>query len=156
MSSTLNTHPLRAGFTLVELLIAVAIVGILAAVALPSFQEQIRRSQRAEGKTALLRAAQLLERNYTANNTYVTDLGPLHGLGADVPVYSGENPLLASGNYRITATNQPCGQIAQCFTLTATRNGTFTDPACGDLTLTSTGVRGRVNGTDTVERCWLR
>jgi type IV pilus assembly protein PilE len=156
MSSTLHIHPLRSGFTLVELLIAVAIVSILAAVALPSFQEQVRRSQRAEGKTALLRAAQLLERNYTANNTYVTDLGPLHGLGADVAVFSGENPALAAGNYRITATNQPCGNIAQCFTLTATQNGTFNDPRCGNLTLTSTGVRGTVGGTETVERCWLR
>jgi type IV pilus assembly protein PilE len=155
MSSTLHTHPLRSGFTLVELLIVVAIVSILAAVALPSFQDQIRRSQRTEGKTALLRAAQLLERNYTVNNTYVTDLGPLHGLGAGAVVYSGENPALAAGNYRITATNQPCGQIAQCFTLTATRNGTFNDAQCGDLTLTSTGVRG-VSGAETVERCWLR
>jgi type IV pilus assembly protein PilE len=156
MSSTLHTHPLRSGFTLVELLIVVAIVSILAAVALPSFQDQIRRSQRTEGKTALLRAAQLLERNYTVNNTYVTDLGPLHGLGVGAAVFSGENPALATGNYRITATNQPCGQITQCFTLRATRNGTFTDPRCGDLTLTSTGVRGTVNGTETVERCWLR
>jgi type IV pilus assembly protein PilE len=156
MNSIRHTHLVRSGFTLVELLITVAIVSILAAVALPSFQEQIRRSQRAEGKAALLRAAQLLERNYTVNNTYVIDLAPLHGLAANATVFSGENPGLAAGNYRITASNQPCGNIAQCYTLTATRNGGFTDPRCGDLTLTSTGVRGRDNGTDTVEQCWLR
>jgi type IV pilus assembly protein PilE len=156
MNSKRHAHPAQSGFTLIELMIIVAIVSILAAVALPSFQEQVRRSQRTEGKTALLRAAQLLERNYTVNNTYVTDLGPLHGLGAGVAVFSGENPALNTGNYRITASNQPCGNIAQCYTLTAARNGTFTDPRCGDLTLTNTGVRGRANGTDTVERCWLR
>jgi type IV pilus assembly protein PilE len=155
MNSRLRRHSTRSGFTLIELMITVAIVSILAAVALPSFQEQVRRSQRAEGKTALLRAAQFLERNYTVTNAYVTDLAPLHGLAPNAVVYSGENPALAAGNYRITASNQPCGN-AQCYTLTATRNGGFTDPRCGDLTLTSTGVRGRVNGTDTVDQCWLR
>jgi Tfp pilus assembly protein PilE len=101
-----------------------------------------------------MRAAQLLERNYTANNTYVTDLAPLHGLAAGAAVFSGENP--TAGNYRITAAGQPCVEgIVLCFTLTATRNG-ITDPACGDLTLTSTGVRGIVDGTDTADRCWLR
>jgi type IV pilus assembly protein PilE len=153
MSSTLHTHPLRSGFTLVELLIVVAIVSILAAVALPSFQDQIRRSQRTEGKTALLRAAQLLERNYTVSNTYAADLGQLHGLGAGAVVYSGENAGLATGNYRIT--NQPCADPTVCYTLTATQNGTFSDPRCGNLTLTSTGARG-VSGAETVERCWLR
>jgi type IV pilus assembly protein PilE len=146
---------MQSGFTLIELMIAVVIVSILAAVALPSFQDQIIRSRRAEGKTALLRAAQLLERNYTVNNTYVTDLAPLHGLAANAPVYSGENPAIAAGNYTITATNQPCGQIAQCYTLTATQNGAFRDPRCGDLTVTSTGVRG-ASGPETVERCWQR
>lgn len=155
MNSKQHAHGPRRGFTLVELLITVAIVSILAAIALPSFQEQVRRSQRTEGKAALLRAAQLLERNYTVNNTYVTDLAPLFGLAAGAVVYSGENAALAGGNYRITASNQPCGQIAQCFTLTATQNGSFSDPRCGNLTLTSTGVRGE-SGTDTVERCWQR
>jgi type IV pilus assembly protein PilE len=156
MNSILHRHSARSGFTLLELLIAVAIVSILAAVALPSFQEQIRRSQRAEGKTALLRAAQLLERNYTVTNSYVVDLAPLHGLAPNAPVYSGENPGNAASNYLITASNQPCGNLTLCYTLTATRNAGFTDPRCGDLTLTNTGVRGRVNGTNTVDQCWLR
>jgi type IV pilus assembly protein PilE len=154
MNSIQRARPAHQGFTLIELMIVVVIVSILAAVALPSFQEQIRRSRRAEGKVALLRAAQLLERNYTVTNQYVADLAPLHGLAAGDAVFSGENPALPAGNYRIT--NQPCALPAQCYTLTATRNGTFTDPGCGDLTLTSTGVRGTVNGTETVERCWLR
>jgi type IV pilus assembly protein PilE len=153
MNAKRHTYTLRSGFTLIELMIVVAIVAILTAVALPSFQDQVRRSQRAEGKVALMRAAQLLERNYTANNTYVVDLAPLYGLAAGAAVFSGENP--AAGNYTIAASNLPCGDIALCFTLTATRNG-INDPACGDLTLTSTGVRGRVNGTDTADRCWLR
>ena len=156
MNSIRHMHTRRAGFTLIELMIVVVIVSILATVALPSFLDQIRRSQRAEGKVALLRAAQLLERNYTVNNAYVTDLAPLHGLAANAPVFSGENPALNAGNYTITATNQPCGNIALCYTLTAAPNGNFSDPRCGTLTLTSAGVRGRVGGTDTVEQCWLR
>ena len=146
----------QSGFTLIELMVTVAIVSILAAVALPSFLDQIVKSRRTEGKTALLRAAQFLERNYTVNNTYVTDLAPLHGLAANAVVYSGENPATATGPYRITATNQPCGQITQCYTLTATQNGGFSDTKCGNLTLTSTGVRGKDGGTLTVQQCWER
>lgn len=154
MNSTQRAHS-RRGFTLVELLIAIAIVSILAAVALPSFQDQIIRSRRAEGKTALLRAAQLLERHYTVNNTYVTDVALVYGLAAGQAVYSGENPTSAASNYRITVSAQADCPITQCYTLTATQNGGFSDSKCGNLSLTSTGVRGK-SGTETAERCWQR
>jgi prepilin-type N-terminal cleavage/methylation domain-containing protein len=68
-----------AGFTLMELLIAVAVIALLAAIALPAYQDQLLKARRSEGKTALLKALQLEERHYTSNGTYIADLGPLFG-----------------------------------------------------------------------------
>ena len=67
--------PRRAttGFTLIELLIAVAIVGIIAGIAYPSYQDQIRKSRRAQGKTELLELAQFMERNFTITGRYNLD-----------------------------------------------------------------------------------
>lgn len=58
------------GFTLIELMIAVAVIGILAAIAYPSYQDSIRKSRRADAKATLLQAAQWMERFYTENNRY--------------------------------------------------------------------------------------
>jgi type IV pilus assembly protein PilE len=58
------------GFTLIELLVTVAIVAILAAIAVPSYQGQIKKSRRADAKSALLELTQFMEKTYTENNTY--------------------------------------------------------------------------------------
>jgi type IV pilus assembly protein PilE len=155
----------KTGFTLLELMVALVVIGILSAIAFPSYQEQVRRAKRAEGKTALLKAAQLQERIYitgdpgVANSlaTYAnnTRLPVLFGLASGATVYSGENPQLNTGAYTITvdALGGTCTDFRQCFVVRATPNGSFTDAKCGQLTLTSTGVRGNT-GTETAARCW--
>ena len=60
------------GFTLIELMITVAVVAILAAVAFPSYQDSLRKSRRADGKNALTQAVANMERYYTERNTYAT------------------------------------------------------------------------------------
>jgi type IV pilus assembly protein PilE len=60
----------KKGFTLIELMVAVAIVGILAAIAIPSYQESMRKSRRADAQSALLNIANAMERYFTQNNTY--------------------------------------------------------------------------------------
>lgn len=67
----------KNGFTLIELMIVVAIVGILAAIAYPSYQEYVARARRADAKTVLLEATQFLERFYTQNGSYVVGTPPL-------------------------------------------------------------------------------
>jgi type IV pilus assembly protein PilE len=143
------------GFTLFELMIVVAIVGILAAVALPAFQNQVIRAKRQEAKAALLKIAQLQERWYTVNSTYTANIPGLLGLPGGT-VYSGEDPASAQGKYVITLTVPGTCTIASCFDLIATPNAPFTDPECGILTLSSTGARGKQGGTDTVTNCWSR
>ena len=135
----------RHGFTLIEVMIAVAIIAILAAVAYPAYQDQILRARRAEGKAALLKAAQLQERNYVNGNpvtgdgvpTYLDSAGlallfglPAPGAGLPAPtIYSGEDP---SGGppanfnpgWYVIAVDLPAGACAlpDCFVVRATPN----------------------------------
>ena len=149
---------MKTGFTLIEVMIALAVVALLAAIAYRSYQESVLRGMRAEAKTALLWTMQLQERFYTTRNTYTTTLGQLYGASGDT-VGSGENAV--TGFYTIAAAADPLG-LAQGYTLTATPgnpNGetpgerNFADPKCGNLTLTSTGIKGR-SGTEDIKKCW--
>jgi type IV pilus assembly protein PilE len=150
-----------AGFTLIEVMIAVLVVAILGAIAFPSYQDQVRKGKRAEGKAALLRAAQLQEREYTSNGSYTTELGRLFGVTGTVRS-SEDNP--GRGNYDLSVSGAPTGGLLQGYTLTATPNtdrdsgGGFVDPDCGVLTLSSTGVRTFTFSGDAKksnkDRCW--
>ncbi len=143
------------GFNLIELMAVVAIIALLAAIGFPSYQNQVRKAKRTEGKTTLLKAAQLQERYFSDNNRYA-DSGSaptfqsMMGNGCPYPVFSGENCTSNQGAYTITVT---LGAGNTSYTLTATPQGAFTDPDCGNLTLTSTGVRGRT-GTAAMNICW--
>ena len=126
---------LNRGITLIELMIVIVIVGILAAIAYPSYSRYVEQARRADGKTALMDAAQRLERCYTQNNTYV---------GCPVAAASPD------GFYAIAATEQ----TANAFTLTATpQNQQAGDTRCGTFTLESDGSRD-ASGSLGPDRCW--
>ncbi len=136
-------HP-HKGFTLIEVMIVVAIVGILSAIAMPSYNEYIRRGHRADARAGLLQAAQWLERAATAQGVYPTTLPATLTWAGDV-----------SKRYQI---DFEAGNTNAAFTLVATRKspGAQADDKCGDFTLTNTGTRGANNlasGT-TAADCW--
>lgn len=132
------------GFTLIELMVALAILAIVMAVAIPSYTTYVTRSNRTEGKAILMNAAQALERCYTRYSAYNSA-----NCQVSFPIDS-EN-----GWYQIA---QPAsGELsATAFTLTATPQGTQAtrDTKCGSFTLTQNGTRG-VSVEDTaVDDCW--
>ena len=133
------------GFTLMELMIVVAIVGILAALAYPTYEESSRRAKRSDGRGALLDAATRLERFYSDNNQYTNNWGAAPA-GANIAVASQD------GHYNLAIGG--LGANNQTYTLTATPVG-FADSRCGNFTLTNAGVQGE-SGTETVAYCWDR
>ena len=141
LTNKADIHMRNRGFTLIELMIVVAIVGILAAVAYPSYVSQTQKSRRADAKTALITGAQQMERYFTQNNTYV-------GATAGATAADTVPATTSNGYYAITLG----GLGAAAYTLTATPGAAQASDPCGTLTYNETGTK-TVSGS-TVAYCW--
>ncbi len=134
------------GFTLIEVMIVVAIIGILAAIAYPSYDEYIKRGHRSEGMAQLNDIAARQERYYAQAHTYITASADLDKLGLIVSSGKVES---ATGKYAVTVdkVDKDGG-----YTLTATQN--FGDTKCGNLTLNALGTKDRSGSGKTINDCW--
>ncbi len=140
------------GFTLLELMIVVAIVGIIAAIAYPSYQRQLQDTRRADCSGALVGLGNAMERFYSVNGSYLGAAAGGANTGAPA-VFSTSCPI--DGN---TATYNITIQAAttSTYTLNAAPTGVQTDDKCGTLSYSNTGVKGVV-GADagvTWQGCW--
>ena len=147
------------GFTLIELMITVAIVAVLASIAYPAYTDSVLKGRRAQARTALMELMQQQERYMTQNNSY---LQFSNAAGTT-------NPSTASNSFKVFAGDSAAGtsywlnadvcpnpaggnfNIRDCVLLTAVP--TRSDPAVGNLTLTSTGVKGCSVSTN-MRLCW--
>ena len=144
----------QGGFTLIELMIAVAIIGILLRLAYPAYMNSTKKARRADAKTALVDLAQREERYMATTNQYttsapalgysttstVTASSPMSVLSGSAAYYTLE--VVTSGPSSFTATAKP-----------TTAGGQNTDTLCGYFQLTEAGVQ-RIGGTGNVTDCW--
>ncbi|WP_345783826.1 type IV pilin protein [Stenotrophomonas sp. YIM B06876] len=128
-----------AGFTLIELMVVVAIVAILSAIALPSYQAHVIKTRRATAAACLQERAQFMERFYTTNMTYANAPAPAQcGQGVD-------------DFYVIAFSAAPA---AKTYAITATPTAKQKDGKCGTLSIDAKGARGKTGTAATAGECW--
>lgn len=143
------------GFSLIELLAALAIMSLLLALAVPAYHGHVVRAKRVQGQATLLRLMQQQERYYSQNNHYLAFSSASPAPQAQAfPWWSGEGP--AASAYEIEALACPGSTIGQCVLLrampgTSKVDAQFQDADCGILSLSSTGQRG---SSGPASRCW--
>lgn len=118
----MNSPSSQKGFTLIELMIVIAIVGIISAIAYPSYQDSVRKARRGDAQAGLVEAANDMERFYTENNTYIGVAWPAN---------------ITSDFYTLAIS----AQSLSAFALQATPTGAQLSDTCGTLTLSSTGAK---------------
>jgi type IV pilus assembly protein PilE len=138
------------GFTLLELMIVVAIVAILSAIAYPSYNKYVIRTHRVAAAGCLTQYSNYMERFYTTNQSYsATNAGV--AANAPVPVLDCATQSVAYYTYDAI----PANLSPTTYTVEAVPIGSqlAADTQCGTLTLSQTGTRTK-SGTDTVDKCW--
>jgi type IV pilus assembly protein PilE len=143
MLSQLQPPRRQGGFSLTELLIVVVIVGVLAAIGVPAYQNYARASKRADAQQSLLRMAQLQERYFTERNAYSANTSTL----GYAPLNGDANLAESTDGYWMLDVTAGGGAA---FALRARPLPPHTDPECASISLDSAGVRGGAPDAD----CW--
>ena len=133
------------GFSLIELLIVIAVVAVLVGVAYPTYQENMRKTRRADAKITLESYAALQERWFTENNSYTDDITLIGGTSSQDSHYTISLDVSCDDDGVAPFT---------CFDLTATATGKQSGDRCATFTLSNVGARGYSGTGGSQEQCW--
>jgi len=146
----------QSGFTLIEIMIVIVIIGVLVAIALPSYRDKVIRSHRADGKTAIMQCAVKQERQFTKRNKYASanvcdTTSPDGYYTVSVAVFDMANDgSCTAGNSNL-----------DCFVITArptSKAGQNEDTTCATMTLDNIGLKKATDSSNntTSDECWSR
>ena len=136
----------QAGFSLVELLVVLVIMGVLSALALPGYTRYVQRGNRTEVMAALLEAQHFMERYYSANGQYLSPANAVPML----PQRLQRIPIQGTVRYQLSIREA----TVNSYLLQAVPEGSMAGDVCGNLTINQTGLRGVLNSTHSVAECW--
>ena len=154
MIATRRLQTFPAGFTLIEVMIVAAIVAILAAIAIPSYQESVRKSARADARGTILTMMQQQERYFSQNNTYLAIANT--GANATFKNWAGDSGF-ASAKWVLSATNCAGDTIDNCVAVSASpQSSVWTDSDVTTITYTSRGQASCQPSGLPASKCWPR
>jgi type IV pilus assembly protein PilE len=136
------------GFTLIEVIIAMVIIGILTAIAIPNYMAYIQRSRRAEARAALVEAAVWMERWRTERGRYDDPASP----GNPPPTFAAawpQVPRTGAAHYNIAV-----AAAAGTYTITVTAVGVMAADDCATIVINNTGQRTFTGANATMQKCW--
>jgi len=136
-----------SGFSLIEVMIVVAIISVLAAIAYPSYAENVAKGRRSQVTTQMMAAQQFMERWYSENYDYSQNTAKVK-VDAEFKARFEKVPADGTQYYELSLTTI----AVNAYTMTATPKGPMTSDRCGTFTLNNTGKKG-VSKSD-VESCW--
>ena len=134
------------GFSLIELLTVLLIVGLLASLAWPSYRGYLQRSHRSQAAAALLQAQQFMERHYSVQGSYLSAAGQKPSLPVAL------QSVIIDGQTLYLLQIEQADAVS--YLLRADPQGAMRSDACAALTLSHTGLKGRSGSAATVQECW--
>ena len=146
LTVALNTRR-SAGFTLIEVMIVVVIIGILSSIAYPSYQDYVKQARRADAQASLMELAQFMERHYTSKGGYLAD--GQTGSAPSLP-FSSSPKDGGTAAYNLSLAEKI---TAQTYTVQAVPVGSMSGDTCGTLTINHQGKKGSAGD---MKKCWKR
>lgn len=140
------------GFTLIEVMIVVAVLGILAGVAYPSYRSYIARAARAEVRALMLDIAQKQERYYSSNNSYLAISAPPTAAPSGWVNFTGATSM-SGRKYNVSVALSGGGTG---YTITGAPANGYSETTCGTYTLTHTNARGNSGNSRPSAECWSK